>query len=362
MTERCAVVAILAIVAVGGGSPSPLARDRLPSDASDVSRASSVGPQSLIGEHHYRIVGKVRLLFFWIGNDNVGGARLTWRTDEEGGRTIAFLIGSEPRRAPRRINEWGYIREQIRGDHADAFGIRSTADADSLDKAEAQLAEGTGPAVFGVMCSTVSETDDSAFTSSVRVPADVTYRDFDRLLDAITVSTRWHRHHAARPSGARVGFLTAVETLITQNVESVQNDARPNGNAMSTPYMYKAGVFDLRLSHTKRIDRLQIGSEVFRDLVQGEFTIYNRASRDTTHFTATYGTAGALANVLVRATYQPHWWLKLELVLDEQLDVPPDPGDNQATGKRIREICQKASASPSTIPTAAGSNFASKRR
>jgi len=131
---------------------------------------------------------------------------------------------------------------------------------------------------------------------------------------------------------------------------------------MSTPYMYKAGVFDLRLSHTTRIDRLRIGSEVFRDLVQGEFTIYNRASRDTTHFTATYGTAGALANVLVRATYQPHWWLKLELVLDEQLDVPPDPGDNPATGERIREICQKASASPSTIPTAAGSNFGSKRR
>lgn len=359
MMERYAAAAILSIAAIADGSPLTLARS---SSGASGTRASKVGARSLIAEHHYRIIGKVRLLLFWTGNDNVGGARLTWRTDQEGRHTIAFLIGSDPRRAPRRINEWGYIREQTDGEIAHAFGIRSVADADSLDEAEARVAQGTGPAVFGVMCSTVSDTGDLAYTSSVRVPADVTYRDFGRLLDAVAASTQWHQHRAVRPPGASVGFLTALETVIGQSVESVQDDARPNGNAVSTAYMYKGGLFDLRLSHTKRLDQLRIGSEVFRDLVQGEFTIHNRASRDTTHFTATYGTAGALANVLVRATYQPHWWLKLELVLDERLDVPPDPDDNPATRERIREICLKVSASPSTNPTAAGSNFASGRR
>jgi hypothetical protein len=341
MIERRTTL-ISATIAIALCARATRSNDRVSADASPT-RLAAVAPKSLIAEHRYRIIGKVRFLLFWIGNDNVGGARVTWRTSENGRRAIALLIGSEPRRAPRRINEWGYIREEAQREGTDVFGIRSIADAKSLDEAEARLAQGTGPALFGVVCSKVTATDDFASTSSVRVPADVTYHDFDRLLDAVSSSTHWLRHRAARPAGAQAGFLTALESLIEKSVENAQDGAGPNREAPSAPYMYKGAVFDLRLSHTDRIAQLQIGSDVFRDLIRGEFTIHHRTSGYTTRFAITYGRSGALAKVPVQATYQPRWWLKLELVLDEQLAVPPDPGDSEATTDRIREICRKAS-------------------
>jgi hypothetical protein len=340
MFERRATL-IAATIAIALCSRATRPDERVPTDAS-LTRVSAVAQKSLIAEHRYRIIGKVRFLLFWIGNDNVGGARVTWRNGENGRRAIALLIGSEPRRAPRRINEWGYIREEVQREDTDVFGIRSIADAKSLDEAEARLAQGTGPSLFGVVCSKVTATDDFASTSSVRVPADVTYHDFDRLLDAVSSSTHWLRHRAARPAGAQAGFLTALENLIDKSVENAQDGAGPNQEAPSAPYMYKGAVFDMRLSHSDRIAQLRIESEVFRDLIRGEFTIHKRTSGYTTRFAITYGRSGALARVPVQATYQPRWWLKLELVLDEHLAVPRDPGDSKATSDRIREICRKA--------------------
>ncbi len=46
-------------------------------------------------DHVYRIVGKVRFLFFWISADDVGGARIAWRANERD-RAVSLLIGSEP--------------------------------------------------------------------------------------------------------------------------------------------------------------------------------------------------------------------------------------------------------------------------
>ena len=56
----------------------------------------------------------------------------------------------------------------------------------------------------------------------------------------------------------------------------------------------------------------------------------------------TYGVNGELAGVPVQASYQPHWWLKLELALDESLDVPPNPVDDNAVVEQLRRICQSA--------------------
>jgi hypothetical protein len=57
-----------------------------------------------VAEHRYRIIGKLRLALFWVGRDDVGGARMTWRSD---GTTSALtlLVGSDPQRAPRGLNQ-----------------------------------------------------------------------------------------------------------------------------------------------------------------------------------------------------------------------------------------------------------------
>ena len=104
------VFVISASLLVAPGSPASSYGDRSSFSAHGV-RSALFAPQTLTADHRYRIIGKVRLLLFWIGNDNVGGARVTWRADEGGRHAIALLVGTEPTRAPRGINQWGYVGE-----------------------------------------------------------------------------------------------------------------------------------------------------------------------------------------------------------------------------------------------------------
>jgi hypothetical protein len=325
---------------VGRGSSASPDADR--SSFSFNVRSAPFAAQTLAADHRYRIIGKVRLLLFWITNEDVGGARVTWRADGSGRRAIALLIGTEPGRAPRGINQWGYLGETVQNDNADVFAVRGIADAKSLDEAEARLAEGTGPALFGAMCSTVTATDALAFTATVRVPADITYHQFNRLLDSVGTSTQWLRHHTTRPAGADPGFLTALQSLIRASVATTQRRTGPTERISSRMYVYKGTVFDFRLTRSRRIAQLKLESEIFHDLIRSEFAIRNRTTGYLTQFEVTYGVNGALAGVPVQASYQPRWWLKLELALDETLDVPADPAETDAAVEQIHEICQTA--------------------
>ena len=58
-----------------------------------------------------------------------------------------------------------------------------------------------------------------------------------------------------------------------------------------------------------------------------------------TGFSITYGTQGPLAGVPIVATYQPNWWFKVKLELDDAQDVPPDPGSNASIDQRISQLC-----------------------
>jgi hypothetical protein len=347
--QRCApmnstgwpALVISASLLVAPGSPASSYGDRSSFSADGV-RSAWFTPHTLAADHRYRIIGKVRFLLFWIGNDNVGGARVTWRAEEGGRHAIALLIGTEPARAPRGINKWGYVGEELQNEDADVFGIRSITDAKSLDEAEARLAQGSGPALFGAMCSSMTATEALAFTATVRVPAEVTYRQLGRLLDSIGSSTQWLRHHTARPAGADPGFLTALQSLVRTSVETAQHGTGRTEDSPSRVYVYKGALFDLRLTQSRRIDRARVGSEIFRDLIRSEFAIRNRSTGYSTQFDVTYGVNGELAGVPVQASYQPHWWLKLELALDDALDVPLNPIDDNAVAEQLRRICQDA--------------------
>ena len=77
--------------------------------------ASAGNGLPVVAEHYYRMLAKVRPLLFWISRDNVGGARIGWLGDQSGSKGFELLIGSDPARAPRKINRWGYIAEELRG-------------------------------------------------------------------------------------------------------------------------------------------------------------------------------------------------------------------------------------------------------
>ncbi|MCC7417420.1 MAG: hypothetical protein IT176_09790 [Acidobacteria bacterium] len=294
------------------------------------------------GDHRYRLVGKVRPLLFWIGNNNVGGARLTWQPLDDSGRALDLLIGADPERAPRGVDAWGYIREEMHGDRAGVFGIRSVNDAASLS--EAELALGRDDAAFGVLCAAVGATQARAWTTTVIVPRGVSYRHFDRLLDAVASAPRWTSHETTRLPGTAPGFLAALDRLISGSVQAARAGA-PH-RAAPVRYLYKGGQYELRLRSEKRIDALTVGKKTYQRAVRGEFEIGTLATGDTTRFTITYGTIGDLAGVPLRAAYEPRWWLKLELALDDDLGVPADPAADPAMLARIRRACAAAMGEP----------------
>jgi hypothetical protein len=288
-------------------------------------------------DHLYRIIGKVRFLLFWARADDVGGARITWRGSERD-PIVSLLIGSEPQRAPRQVNEWGYIREEVADDVTTVFGIRTVTDGDSPEDAEARRTPAGGLAEFGVLCSTVSDVDARSRTTTVYVPRDATYRDVDRVLAVSESSARWKQQHTSRPPGVAPGFLTALDRMMRTSAAS----ACGTNTIPAIPrlaFVYRNAVYDLLAHRVERVPQLRTHSGVFQNLLRSEISIRNRATGSTTEFRVTYGTQGPLAGVPVYAQYQPNWWFKVELELDESVDVPADPAAEVSIRQRIESLC-----------------------
>ena len=288
-------------------------------------------------DHVYRIVGKVRLLFFWVSDDDVGGARITWRGDDQH-HALSLLIGSEPHRAPREINEWGYVREDVIAGTTSVFGIRTVTDGESPEDADTRRPQPGERAELGVLCSTVSALEADSRTTTIYIPRDTTYRGVGRVLDVIQRDARWQRRHSPRPEGVGPGFLSALDPMMRSSAASARgSDAAPT--CPQVAYVYKDAVYDLVPRRVERVPQLRTALGVFRNLLRADIVARNRSTGSATSFSVTYGTEGALAGIPVAARYQPNWWLKVELELDEDQDVPPDPADDGRLRDRIAELC-----------------------
>lgn len=286
---------------------------------------------SLSADHRYRIAGKIRLALFWIGRDDVGSARITWRSD--GSTTaMALLVGSNPQRAPRSLNEWAYVREEIRSDRAEVFTLRTLDNDESARRAP--VATGDGPQ-FGVSCASMKDRQVNSAVTTVNA-GGATYRTFDRLLDRIAASRQWEERRTPLPPGTDAGFLTALQRLMRTSDRSPTSS-----NPVS--YVYGGKIYDLSLRGAQRLGRTTVGTRTFDRLIRADFAICNRTTRDVTKFGVTYSpdTVGAVS-LPVQIFFQPNFWLSIEFQLDDAADVPADPAADGSVLTRIRAICAAA--------------------
>ena len=332
--RRGATVFLLAVivsfVCVEGRSASRLAAER----------GSTFAETRVGADRLYRIKGKVRFLLFWAGADDVGSARIV-RREGDREQEYSLLIGSEPRRAPRGVNEWGYVRERVAGDLTTIFGIRTVTDGDSPKEADERRTRAAGLAEFGVLCSSVSPVEATSRTTTVYVPGDATYRDVADVLTVLERNARWRAVHTPRPAGVAPGFLTALDQMMRSSAAA----AHENRAILTAPrmaYVYKDSVFDLIGRRFERVPQLRLHSATFQDLIRADLSIRNRSTGWITEFRITYGTEGSLAGVPVHAQYQPNWWFRVELELDENGDAPEDPAGDVAIGQRIDTLCRSS--------------------
>src|ERR1700676_3614337 len=136
--------------------------------------SSSASPSSdaTLERHHYSIRARIRpLLVFWISRSGVGEAVVTKRQGA-GEAAYTFLIGSDPNRAPRRINRWGYISEDIHGSEATLIGVMTKSDEDSTKQAEANIRkQAVGDRTFKIIRGTIDADEAKSIVTSIAAPA-----------------------------------------------------------------------------------------------------------------------------------------------------------------------------------------------
>ena len=318
----CGVAAFVCLAAAVPGLPGdgPSAGARAPSARVGQSASPVAGTLPVVAEHRYRIAAKIRpLLLFWIGKDDVGGARIRWRKGENDARGFDVLIGSDPARAPRKINRWGFILEEITPEGATVVGIIKRSDEESLDEAKARVeAEGKGAIVFKMIRSAIGRTEAVSRLTTSSVPRDYSYRELDALVDVLTKEATPPKVLTTPVApGVRSGLLSATTELLHDGVDVVKRTGKPPGRK-TLPYFYNAKQYELtRLSAT--VERAaKYGGVSYPTLLKSEFEIRTRKESWAESFTIVCGVHEALAEVPVFLAYQPRWWFKVEMVLDER--------------------------------------------
>jgi hypothetical protein len=280
------------------------------------SRATDDGaPAAVLAEHRYRLSAAIRPLLFWVGKDNVGGARITWREDGKGRRGYELLLGSDPARAPRKINRWGWAREDADGARATVTGLMNRSEDDSLEQAKSGL-QASGRFLFKLNRAQVEDGVARAEATTLYAPQDFTFRQLDQLLRFADHAPAAARVRTTRlPAGTHPGLLFALADLVGAGVAA----ARAPG-ALPLPqvvrFTFNAGLYELAITSWQRVESARYAGRSFDRLVRMEFESRNLEKKTKEHFVLACGVEGPLAGVPVFVRYQPKWWFKVEGILD----------------------------------------------
>jgi hypothetical protein len=277
-----------------------------------IAAAVNLHAEGSIERHHYSIAARVRpLLVFWIGRSGVGDAVVT-RQLSPGEATYALLIGSDPDRAPRRINRWGYIKEEIRGAEARLVGLMTESDEESIEQAETNLkAQARGGHPFKIIRATVDGEQAQSVVTSIGAPHDYTFRQLQAVLDLALRDSPAAKPRITRlPPGTRPGFLAAL-------AEVMQTPAVP------LRYVYHDRIYQISRTSARSIADVRIAGASYGRGIAAEFTITSAHDAERTRFSMTYGTEGGFDRIPLTVSFQPRWWMEVNLTID---DAPAAPG------------------------------------
>jgi hypothetical protein len=288
----------------------------------------SASPVSDAGRerHHYSISARVRpLLLFWIGQSGIGDAVLTKRHGP-GEVGYSLLIGSDPDRAPRRINRWGYLDEEIRGGEATLIGLMTESEETSIGDAEASInRRAVGDRTFKIIQATIDGDQARSLVTSVSAPAEYSFRQAYTVLELARRESSKELEGKVRvtrlPPGTRPGFLAAVSELMHQHVDQWHASGRvhPGG---PINYVYHGRIYELRATRTQPLAGVQVGGAAYAHVIRSDFEARSTYDGEVDQFSIAYGTEGPLAEVPLTASYQPRWWMQIELTLDDTTSGP----------------------------------------
>jgi hypothetical protein len=270
--------------------------------------------------HHYMMSARVRpLLLFWIARSDVGDAIVTRAATPHEAR-YSLLIGSDPDRAPRRINRWGYIEERIGGDAATVVGLMTESDEESVEEAETNIRrEGSGVHTFKVIHAAIDAEKSSSVVTAVGAPADYSFRQFRAVLALASERGTTGQSRVVRlPQGTRPGFLSALVEIIHAQAESARAGTLHGGTPLT--FVYHGKLYELRSTGVQLKPVPEVGASPSGRVAYGQFAMKNVADGDETRFALSYAIDGGLAEVPLTISFEPRWWMQINLRLTDDVD------------------------------------------
>jgi hypothetical protein len=304
-------------------------------------------------EYDYVMTVRLRLLFFWVKRDDVGGGYIKLGDVAEDPRlqVVQLLFGSDPARAPRSINRWGAATEIARQtSHSDPdpassvfFGFIKPSEGGSVSSMQRELsAEGQERQHrFEATLSLVNHRRASSTLVLFNSDHDFTLHELeqaqqvamrrledgpDRKFSRLEGSSQLDCERAG-------GFLSTIGELLDKSVQGGRTPA-------TLCYVYDAHQYTATLESahrvaekTVRVARREGGTgidQTYRDLRLAHFRILRQDTGGETDFDILVGASGPMRGVPVQISYNPNWWfqvvLNLKSVAHPSESSPPRAG------------------------------------
>ena len=302
MTTRATILLVLSFAAVfGAAAPKSASREVIPSEIPGLTLP-------ITQEHTYKMSGRVRALLIWIGRDDVGSGVIRWRGTGEN-HAYELLIGSDPAKAPAKLNKWGFLAEEIRAGECQVFGVMSK---DSEKRLSDVKADAAGGRPFNTIRSSITQRQAHARLAVLQAPNTLTYREADAVFRLALRDGSTQTRTIDRPDGVRPGFLSsAAEVIRTSTDQALRGAPIP---AHTVTYIYGDRLYELRLIEATPMAKFERDGRTFEKVIRGRFET-GRQGVLGYRFELVFGTTGAMAGVPILISYQPNWWLHVELMV-----------------------------------------------
>ncbi len=321
--------------------------------------------------YNYRMKGKVRLLFFWVGKDDVGGGFIALgRKSEPGGKSwrqeVEVLFGSNPERVPGKINRWGYGREEsvwmvpvaepsprLVGTSFEGFMKHSKEESLSEVQANNGVEKTSGSFVYDGIQSLVGTSEAVSEIRTFSTTEDFDYRNsapihcgYQKRLQSGPPDKSRRMPNQEDAYAAPFGFLTGVNSVIQQTVRSYAEGENWLSPRPSLVYIYNAQKYRLELKKLKLEKEFDVPlpsvegqpdrERTFQQVAKAEFKISKLGTDWDDEFNIWFPLTGEFQGVPLRIEDKPRWWLRIELNLDPTRD-PVKVGAERLAAKL--ELC-----------------------
>jgi hypothetical protein len=182
-----------------------------------------------------------------------------------------------------------------------------------LSDVKAGLSSAANERPYDTLRGYITEHQAYARVATLQVSTGVTYREADALLQRTLGDRSSHLKQIDRPTNARPGFLSSMAELLRSSVALANRGARIP--PQSVPYVYGDRLYELRLIEAAPIARYERDGRVFQHVIRGRFETGRPDDRPGSRFEVIFGTQGALAEIPILISYQPKWWLHVELTI-----------------------------------------------